>query len=277
MWCNSLKVDSFTPLGADTLFCSILKTYLLLLNGLQGKIPPEIGGLNDPSIDLLLRLNLYGNALYGTIPFDRLGDNLVKLVLVANQLEGSIPASIGYLNQLAGIYMESNKIAGSLPLEMGNLSMLTDLRLRDNLMTGSLPSSLFALTALKYVGLRHNSISGPRLRDCYDLFWNNTNLLFLDLFNNSFTGTISTLVGELTSLLQVFFGANSFSGTIPTQIGLLANLVSLGLEQNQLEGSIPTELLQLTRIGEETRTPSLHELFSPSVLPWFPFRFHMRN
>jgi hypothetical protein len=80
------------------------------------------------------------------------------------------------------------------------------------------------MTKLQTFYVYSNRLSGNPLQA--DLFWNNTNLLFLDLFNNSFTVTISTRVGELTSLLQVFLGANSFSGTIPTQIGLLANQIS---------------------------------------------------
>ena len=56
------------------------------------------------------------------------------------------------------------------------------------------------------------------------------------------SGTISTLVGSLTSLNQLTIQHSSVLGTIPTEIGLLHNLITFSVYDTCLRGTIPTTI-----------------------------------
>ena len=78
--------------------------------GLNGRIPPELGGLSN-----LTRLFLHGNQLTGEIPPELGGlSNLTWLWLHRNQLTGEIPPELGGLSNLTGLWLYGNQLTGEI-------------------------------------------------------------------------------------------------------------------------------------------------------------------
>jgi Leucine-rich repeat (LRR) protein len=91
-----------------------------------------------------------------------------------------------------------------------------------NNLQGDLPPELFLLSSLQSVSLHSNQLLG---------------------------GTLSTLIGQLTSLEALGVYTTDLSGTIPTELGTLTNLLDITLLGNQLTGPIPTELGRLSQLS----------------------------
>ena len=85
----------------------------------------------------VIRIGLLNNGLNGTIPTE-LGNltNLTELWLAQNQLTGNIPTELGNLTNLTSLYLIINQLSGSIPTELGNLTNLTSLSLGVNQLTG---------------------------------------------------------------------------------------------------------------------------------------------
>ena len=77
-----------------------------------------------------------------------------------------------------------------------------------------------------------------------------TKLTRLNLGFNDLSGTLSTKVGNLQTLLGLFIydQDTGLNGTIPTEIGLLKNVQNMRLAGNEFTGIIPTELGNLTSL-----------------------------
>ena len=74
------------------------------------------------------------------------------------------------------------------------------------------------------------------------------NVLQINLSYNNLTGNISTEIGQLTNLTDLYLGGNQLSGSIPTEIGQLSNLSYLKIEYNRLSGTIPSEIGKLSKL-----------------------------
>lgn len=86
------------------------------------------------------------------------------LDLLANNMVGSLPPSIGELEDLTDLLLSYNDLSGNIPPEIGDLSNLTTLRLDDNLFTGSIPAAFANLSNLTELLVDYNDLSG-----CYDV------------------------------------------------------------------------------------------------------------
>ena len=192
---------------------SIEDTDSLVLSGLTGSIPPEIGNLTN-----LTYLNLSENQLTGVIP-PEIGNlsNLTELRLWNNQLTGSIPSEIGNLTNLTWLYLGNNGLTGEIPESVGDLTSLTTLDLFSNQLTGEIPPEIGNLS----------------------------NLTKLRLWNNQLTGSIPSEIGNLTNLTLLVLYSNQLTGSIPSEIGNLTNLTNLRLFNNQLTGEIPGSICDL--------------------------------
>ena len=114
-------------------------------------------------------LDLYNNNLKGTIPrsLGRL-DELFILNLDGNSLNGPIPPEIGQLRRLRDLSLSRNEISGPLPTELGNLASLRDLRIWDTDLSGPVPDT-FAGLALGVFYIHGTELCLPRqLRDWYE-------------------------------------------------------------------------------------------------------------
>ena len=117
----------------------------LHLNGLNGAIPVELGGLAS-----LQELFLFRNGLSGEIP-EELGNltSLTRLHLSQNELSGKIPAEL--TDQPQGLFLHENELSGEIPVELGGLTSLKWLFLFRNGLSGEIPEELGNLTSLKWL------------------------------------------------------------------------------------------------------------------------------
>ena len=60
----------------------------------------------------------------------------------SNQLNGSIPSSLGNLTNLRSLFLQRNDLSGSIPSSLGNLTNLEWLYLVGNQFSGCIPASL---------------------------------------------------------------------------------------------------------------------------------------
>ena len=124
-------------------------------HGLDGSIPPELGGLAN-----LTRLSLGFNSLQGPIPSE-LGAlaNLAHLQLSYNALTGAIPSELSDLVDLTYLNLTGNDLSGGIPSELGALANLAQLHLGGNALTGAIPSELGRLGRLKELELHRNTLT----------------------------------------------------------------------------------------------------------------------
>jgi Leucine-rich repeat (LRR) protein len=122
---------------------------------------------------------------------------------------------------------------------------VSSLFLSNNGLTGSIPArELTNLTHLMYLDLSQNPFTGSIPTELGNL----TSLTYIDLSNNSLTGSIPTELGNLSNLEHLSLYGNQLTGSIPRELGNLTNLSDLNLYYNQLTGSIPSELGNLSNL-----------------------------
>jgi Leucine-rich repeat (LRR) protein len=133
-----------------------------------------------------------------------------------NNLVGTIPTEMGLLTELELWGMERGGLEGTIPTEIVNLSKLNFLDLDFNLLTGSLTTQLLSLLTLGQ----------------------------LDLNNNFLTGSIDGLV-VLTNLNFLQVHANDFTGTVPEAFGAFSELTAFTLHETDISGVMPTSVCDL--------------------------------
>ncbi|KAG6639445.1 hypothetical protein CIPAW_10G101000 [Carya illinoinensis] len=75
-----------------------------------------------------------------------------------------------------------------------------------------------------------------------------TQLQYLDMWNNNFTGRLSPEIGNLTMLTYLYLAQNKFEGAIPSQIGNLQKLELFAADINYLSGPIPYEIFNISTL-----------------------------
>ena len=105
--------------------------------------------------------------LVGTIPanffLDRGMNNLTKVALANNKLQGSIPAALvsNLQHSLESLALAHNRLTSSIPSELGLVSPLRELFLGDNMLNGSVPKELAALASLTSLDVVDNENLEP--------------------------------------------------------------------------------------------------------------------
>ncbi|XP_060178958.1 probably inactive leucine-rich repeat receptor-like protein kinase IMK2 [Lycium barbarum] len=244
--------------------CPLLQTLDLSNNSLSGTIPPSL--VNSTKLS---RLNVSYNSLSGSIPtsltqspslifldlkynnlsgsipdsWDGNGKGLVQLqslTLDHNSFTGSIPASLGKLNELLDLSISHNQMTGVIPSDVGRLSRLRTLDLSYNAINGSLPDSFFNLSSLVVLNLESNQLDDQITAAINKL----QKLTFLNLRSNHFSGDIPVTIGNISALRQLDLAHNNLSGEIPASLGDLPNLSAFNVSYNNLSGPVTTDLAQ---------------------------------
>jgi len=199
----------------------------------------------------ILRLQLFDNLLQGSLPPEiGLLTSLTELDVSDNFLSHSLPTELGLLTQLTSLQLENNTLTGSVPTEIGYMTSLERMYVFDNpSLQGDLPTQLGLLTQLREWHMHRTDIGGPLPTE---LGWL-TGLRNFWAWNTQLSGTLPTQLGNMTSLTSLplhksNFTKGTFYGTIPTEMGLLTNLEHLQVDVHNLTGSIPSELGQLKQI-----------------------------
>lgn len=167
---------------------------------------------------------------------------LMRLVLTANNLVGTIPPQVGWLTALQQLDLTANSITGTLPWTLGQLTLLEKLEIRHNKLEGSLPSELGQLkTTLNWLILQGNKLTGTFPKE----LWQLSGLEILDLSeNDKLQGSFPTDLGSMVpNLKELKTSKNSnWKGPLPDSIGQMTALKELHLHKNNLSGSLPSTL-----------------------------------
>eukprot|EP01018_Ginkgo_biloba_P008528 Gb_21974 [translate_table: standard] len=224
---------------------------------LQGSISPLLANLS-----FLKFLDLSNNTLNGHIPPQlRRLYRLRVLQLDSIQLQGFIPIELGELTQLEMLYIYENQLIGPIPNSLSNCSSLSELVLDQNELGGHIPIiNLSATPAITYPFLQRSPIALTYKR--YTSFHNewigvlplsigilSSNLSMLSFASNHIEGKIPQQIGNLTNLIFLNLSENLFSGTIPSELKGLQKLERLFLANNKLDGGIPSEIGELKYLG----------------------------
>ncbi|MFT3750095.1 MAG: T9SS type A sorting domain-containing protein [Agriterribacter sp.] len=140
-------------------------------------------------------------------------------------------------NRVTNIYLINNNLQGTLPSSLGDLTAITGIYLSNNKLNGSIPESIYELSALKYLYLNNNQITGGISTRVGDLQM----MIELVLDHNKLTGQLPVSLGRMARMTDLILSNNQLSGTIPKELGRTW-LHDLDLSYNQFSGSLPSEL-----------------------------------
>ncbi|KAD3067383.1 hypothetical protein R6Q59_018549 [Mikania micrantha] len=147
-------------------------------------------------------------------------------------------------NRVVSLKLSNMRLHGSVSPLLSSLDRLTELSLDGNNLTGAI--DLSNMTNLRFLNISNNAFSGG-------LDWNYStlqNLEVLDVYNNNFSFPLPTGIAMLKKLKYLDLGGNFFYGKIPESYGETVTLEYLSLAGNDLHGRIPAELGNLTNLKE---------------------------
>ncbi|MBT1695342.1 hypothetical protein KK083_00550 [Fulvivirgaceae bacterium PWU4] len=202
------------------------------------------------------QLLLHANQLQGTIP-SSIGDltALTRLHLQTNQLSGGIPYSVGNLTGLTQLFLFDNPLGGEIPASLGNLINLTHLYIYRNNLSGSIPSTLGNLTKLQILAFHQNDLTGN-----FDWLGQLNQIVEFYFYSNpNLTCTIPENIGNLTKMTKLLGGGwlgdrvyekQKIYGPIPASIGSCIKLQYIFLDNSDLDGTAPNTIASLTNLVE---------------------------
>ncbi|KAE9610418.1 hypothetical protein Lal_00006609 [Lupinus albus] len=186
--------------------------------------------ISNCSYTHITKIELPSKNLTGIISWSYLKNmsNLQVLDLSGNSLQGKIPTWLWSSTTLLGINLSRNKFGGSIIIECKNTSFssIQNLNLSYNRFTNWVQLSTFP--NLKSLDLSHNNLGRTTLQ--YS-FQNLTNLQHLDLSSCNLKGTIKP-VHSLHSLLYLDLSNNTLTGTFPSDFPPLETLNLLNISFN---------------------------------------------
>ncbi|KAJ9688740.1 hypothetical protein PVL29_014407 [Vitis rotundifolia] len=185
----------------------------------------------------LFLLDFSSNSIHGELPpfigsiFPRLG----FFNLSGNALQGNIPSSMGNMDLLESLDFSNNNLSGQPPehMMMGCISLVL-LKLSNNSLLGTLPTKS-NLTQLKYLFLDNNDFSGKISHG----FLNSSYLKVMDISYNSLTGQIPDWIGDFSALRSLSLSRNHLDGAVPTGFCKLSELRFLDLSHNKIGPTLP--------------------------------------
>ncbi|KAJ0763866.1 putative non-specific serine/threonine protein kinase [Helianthus annuus] len=247
-----------------------LKELSLSNNHFGGEMTGPSSNTSECSHYALEVLEAYLNELNGSIP-ESVGklNNLRVLSLQSNSFTGSIPKALERLRSLEVLDLSFNKLTGPVPTFLGNL---TKLDLSDNQFSGSIPESLGRLTGLTHLNLQSNLLTGPIPESLGRL----TGLTHLYLQSNQLTGPIPESLGRLTGLTDLSLQSNQLTGPIPVTVGQLTKLIRLDVSENSLEGVVMEAHFANLSMLQWLNTSANHKLIFNVSHEWIP-PFQLRN
>ncbi|XP_057501094.1 cuscuta receptor 1-like isoform X2 [Actinidia eriantha] len=234
--------DGQIPTNIGLIFPN-LKILDLSSNLFRGQIPPSLGDLHSLTILVLSNNTFSGHVLEQISPSLANLTRLQYLALDNNQFDGKLPNSLSTL-PLSVLDVSNNHISGKLPRWMGNISSLRGIIMFSNHFEGPIPVEFCKLHDLNFLDLSDNNLSGFET-SCFNLSF----LSHVHLNQNNFSGPMTHVFSNCSSLVTMDLGENKFTGTIPSWIGNLSKLSILILKFNHFEGEIPSQICQLKELS----------------------------
>ncbi|KAJ1256515.1 hypothetical protein BS78_K013000 [Paspalum vaginatum] len=232
---NRQLVGQISPSLGNLTF---LKVLILSANSFTGDIPQSLGRLHRLQI-----LKLNDNTLQGGIPTLANCSEIKELWLSKNQLAGQIPADLP--TSLQKVILTANNLTGTIPASLANITMLKNLTCMNNNIEGNIPDEFARLQGLQQLHFGKNKLSGrfPQL------VLNLSNLVVFSVASNDLSGDVPpNLGGSLHNLKYLSIGGNFFHGHIPSSITNASELNILDMSRNKLTGVIPSSIGKLHKL-----------------------------
>ncbi|XP_021866986.1 leucine-rich repeat receptor protein kinase HPCA1 isoform X2 [Spinacia oleracea] len=204
-------------------------------NQLDGTLP--ISNTTTPGLDMLVNANhfhLGNNRFTGEIP-PRLFSSRMALrhvILNENQINGSIPETLGLVRNLTVIRLDRNSFSGSVPQNLSMLTNVTELYLSNNNLSGPIPD-LTGMNHLTYVDLSNNSFEAMAIPRWFETLPNLTTLI---MENTRLEGNISTTLFSGPQLQTLVLKDNQLNGTVEIPANISRNLRLLDFRNNSIDG-----------------------------------------
>ncbi len=161
----------------------------------------------------------------GWVGIECKNDHISRIDLHNNQLNGTIPNTIGQLSNIEYLDLSQNQLTGAIPDTVGNLTNLTTLSLYINQLSGKIPESIGKLN----------------------------NLNILGLFSNQLSGDLPASLGNLSNLSWLYISYNQLTGIVPSELLNLKKLNAVLLRNNCLT-SDNSKIVELLNIDEQWQT-----------------------
>ncbi|KAH9788324.1 protein kinase domain-containing protein [Citrus sinensis] len=166
---------------------------------------------------------------------------VANISLQGKGLSGEIPAAVGGLKSLTGLYLHFNALNGVIPKEIASLSELSDLYLNVNNLSGKIPSQIGNMTNLQVLQLCYNKLTGNIPTQLGSL----RKLSVLALQYNQLTGAIPASLGDLGMLMRLDLSFNNLFGPVPVKLANVPKLEVLDIRNNSFSGNVPPALKRL--------------------------------
>ena len=258
------------PLPASLGRCPKLKNIYMYDCNFEGNIPEEWANL--PST--MVNVRVQGNKLQGEVPAavvahpkwanwkpdqyilpQQEGYGLtVAPPLTPRQLDSLVLVKIYEITDGA-TWKESRRWDLSKPLndwpgiKLNDEGRVTELNLTNGTVTGKdweIPEVLAELTELTSFQAVGSRVTGQ----IPEFLYNMTKLTNIRLNTNpNLAGTLSTKLGQLTELTDLYINGTGISGPLPATIGNLKNLKNINIAQTKIGGAIPQELTGCTSLA----------------------------
>lgn len=157
--------------------------------------------------------------------------HVTEIRMLFNNLDGSLPNSLGNLEYLKVLELSFNKINGPLPDSLGKLSQLEILALNGNFLSGNIPSSFGNLKNLKQLHLSSNALNGALPASLNQL----TQLEVFNVFQNQLTGDLPIGLAKSRSLKEFMVAENNFNANEEISTILLSNSAKMHVTGNEFQ------------------------------------------
>uniref|UniRef100_A0ACD6A8R0 Uncharacterized protein n=1 Tax=Avena sativa TaxID=4498 RepID=A0ACD6A8R0_AVESA len=224
--------------------CRYLQELFLDGNFFVDVVPHWLAGLSNLEI-----LYLGVNNIVGSIPA-ALGNltSLTTLDLSYCNLKGDIPPELGLMQKLSYLHLGANQLTGTIQPSLGNLTNLSELALEENMLSGLVPTTLGNIASLENLRIQNNSLEGNM--EFLSALSNCRNLQLINIGANSFTGSLSHHMGNLTSRLVTFTaGFNKLTGGLPITFSNISSLQWIDLPNNLLTEPIPKSIMEMKNLA----------------------------
>lgn len=212
----------------------------LNLNRIGGGVP-ECAFTEGSSIK---ELHLDGNDLVGALPEFSPASPLNTLSVSGARLSGSIPESLGEVEQLRGLRLSRNLLEGVIPSNLASGKFLTAIHLDNNNLEGRIPDSMASSSSLRDLQLFDNNFTG--LPQAWEVGPADTSSLrYLHLGSNQIESAFPIGLGDLQNLTYLNIAHNKFGGSLPDVQDLFPALASVIIAYNEFTGSLPASFSSL--------------------------------